>query len=151
MAEEPKSDSWWRSLPGILTAIAGIITAIGGLIFALNQAGLIGRIKEAPPQVQSGTTKPAPAISIEPPPTPGPGRTPKPVVAPKDRAIDSLQELLEIDDDLREAILNRVDSPGLRDIASNSGMISMRGDGLGKVIDGATTIDEILRVTEDGT
>ena len=38
MAEEPKSDSWWRSLPGILTAIAGIITAIGGLIFALNQA-----------------------------------------------------------------------------------------------------------------
>ena len=90
MAEEPKSGSWWRSLPGILTAIAGIITAIGGLIFALNQAGLIGRIKEAPPQVQSGTTKPAPAISIEPPPTPGPGRTPKPVVAPKDRAIDSL-------------------------------------------------------------
>ena len=63
----------------------------------------------------------------------------------------AVSELLEIDDDLREAILNRVDSPGLRDIASNSGMISMRGDGLGKVIDGTTTIDEILRVTEDGT
>ena len=60
MAEEPKPDSWWRSLPGILTAIAAIITAIGGFILALNQAGLIGGIKEAPPHVQSGTTKPAP-------------------------------------------------------------------------------------------
>jgi len=30
-------------------------------------------------------------------------------------------------------------------------MISMRSDGLAKVIDGITTIDEILRITEDGT
>lgn len=39
MAEVPKSQSWWQTLPGILTAIAAIITAIAGLVVALYQAG----------------------------------------------------------------------------------------------------------------
>lgn len=39
MAEEPKSQSWWQTLPGIFTAMAGIITAIAGLVAALYQAG----------------------------------------------------------------------------------------------------------------
>lgn len=39
MAEEPKSQSWWQTLPGIFTAMAGIITAIAGLVVALYQAG----------------------------------------------------------------------------------------------------------------
>jgi hypothetical protein len=37
--EPPKPQSWWQTLPGILTAVAGIITAATGLIVALNQAG----------------------------------------------------------------------------------------------------------------
>ena len=40
MAEEPKSQSWWQTLPGIFTALAGVITAIGGLVVALYQSGL---------------------------------------------------------------------------------------------------------------
>jgi hypothetical protein len=40
MAEEsPKPQSWWQTLPGVLTAVATIITAATGLIVALNQAG----------------------------------------------------------------------------------------------------------------
>ena len=39
MADEPKSQSWWQTLPGIFTAMAGIITAIAGLVVALYQAG----------------------------------------------------------------------------------------------------------------
>lgn len=39
MAEEPKSQSWWQTLPGIFTAMAGIITAMAGLVAALYQAG----------------------------------------------------------------------------------------------------------------
>jgi Sad1 / UNC-like C-terminal len=31
MADEAKAQSWWQTLPGILTALAGIITAIGFL------------------------------------------------------------------------------------------------------------------------
>jgi hypothetical protein len=40
MSGEPsKSQPWWQTLPGILTAVAAIITATTGLIVALNQAG----------------------------------------------------------------------------------------------------------------
>lgn len=41
MAEEPKSQSWWQTIPGILTATAGIIAAATGLVVALNQAGIL--------------------------------------------------------------------------------------------------------------
>jgi hypothetical protein len=34
------SGSFWKTLPGILTALAGLITAIGGLIVVLNQTGI---------------------------------------------------------------------------------------------------------------
>lgn len=44
MAGEPsKPQSWWQTLPGILTAVATIITAATGLIVALNQAGVFTR------------------------------------------------------------------------------------------------------------
>ena len=39
----PKSQSWWQTLPGILTAVAGFITATTGLILALNQIGAFSR------------------------------------------------------------------------------------------------------------
>jgi len=37
--ESPKPQSWWQTLPGVLTAVATIFTAATGLIVALNQAG----------------------------------------------------------------------------------------------------------------
>jgi len=43
MDEEKKSDgSWWRTVPGMLTAAAGTITAVTGLIVALQQSGMLG-------------------------------------------------------------------------------------------------------------
>ncbi len=36
-AGEPKRQSFWSTLPGILTAIAGVLTAVTGLTVALNQ------------------------------------------------------------------------------------------------------------------
>lgn len=49
MAEEQKSQSWWQTLPGILTALGGSITAIAALIVALNQAGLFKREEQPVP------------------------------------------------------------------------------------------------------
>ena len=45
MAEEPKTQSWWQTLPGIFTAMAGIITATAGLVAALYQAGFFQHSK----------------------------------------------------------------------------------------------------------
>ncbi len=41
MGENGVKQSWWLTLPGILTAVAGLITAATGLILALNTAGLL--------------------------------------------------------------------------------------------------------------
>jgi len=44
MSDAPsKSQSWWQTLPGILTAVAGFITATTGLILALHQVGVFSR------------------------------------------------------------------------------------------------------------
>jgi hypothetical protein len=37
----PKSQSWWTTLPGMLTGLAAAITAVTGLIVALHQAGIM--------------------------------------------------------------------------------------------------------------
>jgi hypothetical protein len=36
-----KSQSWWTTLPGMLTGLAAAITAVTGLIVALHQAGIM--------------------------------------------------------------------------------------------------------------
>src|SRR5262245_35465266 len=61
--ESPKPQSWWQTLPGILTAVAGIITAATGLIVALNQAGVFqGKEKTVP-------STPTPTATLTPTPT----------------------------------------------------------------------------------
>lgn len=41
--------SFWRTLPGVLTAIAALITAMSGLIGGLFAAGILGRADEEDP------------------------------------------------------------------------------------------------------
>ncbi|HUR93386.1 MAG TPA: hypothetical protein VMY76_02300 [Gemmatimonadales bacterium] len=48
MADEPKQ-SWWKSLPGILTTATGFIAALSGLVAGLNQLGLFKRAEPATP------------------------------------------------------------------------------------------------------
>lgn len=40
MAEEQKTQSWWQTIPGILTATAALVTAITGLLAVLYQNGV---------------------------------------------------------------------------------------------------------------
>lgn len=61
MADEPKP-SWWKSIPGTLTAATGFIAALSGLVAGLNQLGLFKPAQPAPVVVQMpqppGTTVP---------------------------------------------------------------------------------------------
>lgn len=63
MAEKPKPQSWWHTLPGIFTAVAGIITAVTGSIIALNQVGYFQDAKEKP--ITTATPASVPVIRSE--------------------------------------------------------------------------------------
>jgi type IV pilus assembly protein PilB len=57
-------------------------------------------------------------------------------------------ELMVIDEEIRKMIINKASSDEIRKYAAGHGMTTLLEDGLGKVRDGITTIDEVLRVTE---
>jgi type II secretory ATPase GspE/PulE/Tfp pilus assembly ATPase PilB-like protein len=61
----------------------------------------------------------------------------------------SIYEILVVDEKIREAIHSRVTSTELSEIARNNGMISLLKNGLTKVISGTTTIEEILKATNE--
>lgn len=56
-------------------------------------------------------------------------------------------EVLEVDDDMREAVKNRAGKRAYRDIVRAGGLIPLREAGLRKVKEGVTSLDEVLRVT----
>ena len=58
-------------------------------------------------------------------------------------------EILLIDDELKNTILTHPDSSTLKEKALRSGLITLRMDGADKVAKGITSIDEVLRVTEE--
>ncbi|HDH02299.1 MAG TPA: type II secretion system protein GspE [Nitrospirae bacterium] len=57
-------------------------------------------------------------------------------------------ELLEVNDDIRELIMEKTTVRELRDKAIGLGMRTLRDNGIEKVREGITTIDEVLRVTQ---
>jgi type IV pilus assembly protein PilB len=57
-------------------------------------------------------------------------------------------ELLELNDELRDVISRDPSLGELRRAARESGMQGLRSDGLQKVADGLTTVEELMRVTE---
>lgn len=58
-------------------------------------------------------------------------------------------EVLIVDDKVRGAIIERKDATTIKNIAIKNGMTTMIEDGLGKVKEGITTIEEIVRVTKE--
>lgn len=60
-----------------------------------------------------------------------------------------IHELLVLDDTLRRKILEGVDAAELHRLALSQGMLSLHDDGLRKVAQGLTSLDELLRATED--
>ncbi len=60
-----------------------------------------------------------------------------------------IYELLDLDDAMRRAILAGADAAALHALAVQAGMRPLHEDGLRRVADGVTTIEELLRVTQD--
>lgn len=65
------------------------------------------------------------------------------------RGRSGIYEILIIDDEVRGMILTRVDSMQIKTHALSKGMISLREDGARKILEGITTTEEVLRVTQD--
>lgn len=63
------------------------------------------------------------------------------------RGRSGIHELLLIDDAVRAKIMQRADSPQIRQVSS--GLRSLRYDGAQKVLKGLTSVAEILRVTQE--
>jgi general secretion pathway protein E len=61
----------------------------------------------------------------------------------------AIHELLVVDEPVREAILRGADAGQLQDIARQGGLVTLYEDGLRKVAAGVTSLDEVLRVTQD--
>lgn len=60
-----------------------------------------------------------------------------------------IYELMVIDDDIRNLILSGVDSGTIKKKAVSKGMLTLRDDGIRLVLEGKTTIEEVLRVTQE--
>jgi general secretion pathway protein E len=58
-------------------------------------------------------------------------------------------EMLLIDDDIRNLTLSQVDSTKIKRKAMEHGMTTLRMDGAEKVARGLTSVDEVMRVTEE--
>src|SRR5437773_2648366 len=59
----------------------------------------------------------------------------------------AIYEVMPMSQELRDAILKSAPTAELREIAQAQGMKTLRQAGLQKVIEGTTTVDEVLRVT----
>ena len=60
-----------------------------------------------------------------------------------------IYELLEVDDVVRQLVLQRSDAGTIKKAAVSEGMASLRYDGTTKVLTGRTSIEEVLRVTQE--
>jgi type II secretory ATPase GspE/PulE/Tfp pilus assembly ATPase PilB-like protein len=54
---------------------------------------------------------------------------------------------MPITEDLRAVILKGAQTTEIREIAQSQGMKTLRQAGLAKVLEGTTTVEEVLRVT----
>ncbi len=65
------------------------------------------------------------------------------------RGRTSILELLTMSDPIRRLIMRHGTAGEIQDLAVSEGMQTMYQDGLNKCLQGITTLDEILRVTQD--
>ncbi|NLK62140.1 MAG: type II secretion system ATPase GspE [Fusobacteria bacterium] len=60
-----------------------------------------------------------------------------------------VNEILVPDDNIRRLINERASATDIKNVAEKLGMVSMRKDGLNKVKKGVTTLEEVLRATQE--
>jgi general secretion pathway protein E len=65
------------------------------------------------------------------------------------RGRTGIHELFVLADEVRQLIMRNADATAIRRVATTEGMATLREDGAAKVLAGETTIEEILRVTQD--
>jgi general secretion pathway protein E len=65
------------------------------------------------------------------------------------RGRTGIHELLVVDDEVRTLVMKNGDAATIRRAATARGMTTLRQDGADKVVEGMTTIEEILRVTQE--
>jgi general secretion pathway protein E len=65
------------------------------------------------------------------------------------RGREGVFELMLVDDDIRALVTQNVDSKSIKQRAVSKGMRTLRVDGAAKVLQGITSVAEILRATED--
>src|SRR5438093_2276155 len=65
------------------------------------------------------------------------------------RGRTAIYELFAITEDVRSLILRRASSREIRRLAIEGGMVTLRQDGWARAVDGVTTIEEVLRVTQE--
>ncbi|HEY2012238.1 MAG TPA: type II secretion system ATPase GspE [Bryobacteraceae bacterium] len=58
-------------------------------------------------------------------------------------------ELMDVSDEIRKLIMNNEDASVLTRVARRNGMRNLREDGWRKIRDGVTTVDEVMRVTQE--
>lgn len=58
-----------------------------------------------------------------------------------------IYELFSVDDDMEKFILTNPSTAGLKSEAIKKGMVTMQQDGLIKVLEGLTTLEELERIT----
>jgi len=61
----------------------------------------------------------------------------------------TVSEVLVIDKEIKEMIFQNAFSTQIRDKAVEKGMLTMAQDGILKVLEGETTLEEVERVTEE--
>ena len=60
-----------------------------------------------------------------------------------------IYEILSVSEDIKKAIMEKKDADVIKKIAIKNGMTTMYEDGVNKMMQGVTTIEEILRVTKE--
>jgi general secretion pathway protein E len=63
----------------------------------------------------------------------------------------AIYELLLIDDEIRQLIMKNTDSATLKAVAMQKGMRTLRQDGADNILQGITSVDEVVRVTQKET
>ncbi len=65
------------------------------------------------------------------------------------RGRSGIYELLPVDEGVRDLVMRGADSNAIKEAARRAGMVTLREDGVCKVVAGLTSAEEVLRVTHD--
>jgi general secretion pathway protein E len=64
------------------------------------------------------------------------------------RGRTGIYEMVMVTDSIRAHVLRNADSNTIKKVAKADGMVSLREDGIRKVVSGVTTIEEVVRATQ---